>query len=67
MRRNGFRDLRFQVLPGNEEIMRVTGHKVSSPDCHSQSTNSIQCEIWGFHGCDYEEWRLLVCYALWLL
>jgi hypothetical protein len=23
--------------------------------------------IWGFHGGDYEEWRLLGCYAVWLL
>jgi hypothetical protein len=25
------------------------------------------CKIWGFHGGDYEEWRLLGCYAVWLL
>jgi hypothetical protein len=25
------------------------------------------CKIWGFHGSDYEEWRLLECYAVWLL
>jgi hypothetical protein len=24
-------------------------------------------KIWGFHGCDYEEWCLLGCYAVWLL
>jgi hypothetical protein len=24
------------------------------------------CKIWGFHGGDYEEWRLLGCYAAWL-
>jgi hypothetical protein len=24
-------------------------------------------KICGFHGCDYEEWRLLGCYAAWLL
>jgi hypothetical protein len=24
-------------------------------------------KIWGFHGSDYEEWRLLECYAMWLL
>jgi hypothetical protein len=25
------------------------------------------CKIWGFHGGDYEELRLLGCYAMWLL
>jgi hypothetical protein len=25
------------------------------------------CKISGFHGNDYEEWRLLGCYAVWLL
>jgi hypothetical protein len=24
------------------------------------------CKIWGFHGDDYEKWRLLGCYAVWL-
>jgi hypothetical protein len=23
-----------------------------------------ECKIWGFHGGDYEEWRLLGCYAV---
>jgi hypothetical protein len=27
----------------------------------------MQCEIWGFHGCDYEECRLMGCNAVWLL
>jgi hypothetical protein len=26
-----------------------------------------KCKIWGFHGGDYEEWRILGCYAMWLL
>jgi hypothetical protein len=25
------------------------------------------CNISGFHGGNYEEWRLLGCYAVWLL
>jgi hypothetical protein len=25
------------------------------------------CKIWGFHGGDYEELRLLGCYTVWLL
>jgi hypothetical protein len=27
----------------------------------------IFCNIWGFHGGDYEEWCLLGCYVVWLL
>jgi hypothetical protein len=26
-----------------------------------------RCKIWDFHGGDYWEWRLLGCYAVWLL
>jgi hypothetical protein len=25
---------------------------------------NVQCKILGFHGGDYEEWRLLGCYAV---
>jgi hypothetical protein len=25
------------------------------------------CKIWGFHAGDFEEWRLLGCYVVWLL
>jgi hypothetical protein len=25
------------------------------------------CKIWGFHGCEYEECRLIGCYTAWLL
>jgi hypothetical protein len=31
------------------------------------SSNYAKRKIWGFHGGDYEEWRLLGCYAVWLL
>jgi hypothetical protein len=27
----------------------------------------LGCKISGFHGGDYEEWRFLGCYAVWLL
>jgi hypothetical protein len=27
----------------------------------------VKCKIWGFHGGDYEQLRLLGCYAVWLL
>jgi hypothetical protein len=30
-------------------------------------THKWLCKIWGFHGGDYEECRLLGCYAGWLL
>jgi hypothetical protein len=30
-------------------------------------TYADTCKIWGFHGGDYEEWRLLGCYTVWLL
>jgi hypothetical protein len=30
-------------------------------------TNHRVYKIWGFHGNDYEECRLLKCYAVWLL
>jgi hypothetical protein len=29
-------------------------------------TKTIQCRIWGFHGGDYEEFRLLGCGAMWV-
>jgi hypothetical protein len=29
--------------------------------------NLFLCKVWGFNGGDYEEWRLLGCYAVWLL
>jgi hypothetical protein len=32
-----------------------------------QNTSFELCKIWGFHSNDYEEWRLLRCYAVWLL
>jgi hypothetical protein len=28
---------------------------------------NLLSKIWGFHGSDYVEWRLLGCYAVWLL
>jgi hypothetical protein len=33
----------------------------------TESSQLKQCKIWCFHGCDYEEWCLLGCYAVWLL
>jgi hypothetical protein len=33
----------------------------------SKNITFLQCKIWGFHGGDYEEWRLLGYYTVWLL
>jgi hypothetical protein len=32
-----------------------------------KAISCLLCKISGFHGGDYEEWRLLGCYAVWLL
>jgi hypothetical protein len=34
---------------------------------NSDPKQSSECKISGFHGRNYEEWRLLGCYAVWLL
>jgi hypothetical protein len=33
----------------------------------TESSRLMLCTIWGFHGGDHEECRLLGCYAVWLL
>jgi hypothetical protein len=33
----------------------------------TKSSRLMLCKIWGFHGCDYYKFRLLGCYAVWLL
>jgi hypothetical protein len=43
------------VVYSGKRIMIFPGNKLRS------------CKIWGFHGGDYEEWRLLGCYDVWLL
>jgi hypothetical protein len=55
----------------------VSRHRCSRPHTTlpvtvAMSTNCCNnilspCKIWAFHGGDYEEWRLLGCYAEWLL
>jgi hypothetical protein len=35
--------------------------------CGGFSNLFINVRFEGFHGGDYEEWRLLGCYAVWLL
>jgi hypothetical protein len=42
-----------------------SSQSASSPFIHWRTCQL--CNIWDFHGGDYEEWRLLGCYALWLL
>jgi hypothetical protein len=34
---------------------------------HIPEDGILQCKFWGFRGGDYEEWRLLECYGVWLL
>jgi hypothetical protein len=48
---------RFDVLQYYVRI--VCGHMSNRPD--------YSIIFLGFHGADYEEWRLLGCYAVWLL
>jgi hypothetical protein len=33
----------------------------------TRNKQTVLRKVWGFHGGDYEEWRLLECYAVWLL
>jgi hypothetical protein len=33
----------------------------------TEPSHLMLCKIWGFHGADYEECRLLGCYVVWLL
>jgi hypothetical protein len=40
---------------------------ISEAGIYSNSQNVFGRKIWGFHGDDYEEWRLLGCCAVWLL
>jgi hypothetical protein len=40
--------------------------RLLAPNSHWQIP-SRKCNIWGFHGGDYEEWCLLGCHAVWLL
>jgi hypothetical protein len=42
--------------PDRMEIMEETEH------C---STQLMLCNVWGSHGGDYEEFRLLGCYTVW--
>jgi hypothetical protein len=42
---------------------RVTEQRRCSTHGNEMNTN----KIWGFHGGDYEQWRLPGCYAVWLL
>jgi hypothetical protein len=42
------------------------GLQIHSP-IHVDSVLPILCKIWGLHGGNYEECRLLGCYAMWLL
>jgi hypothetical protein len=60
-----------RISPNLRSVLRylVTANVV--PSAPIIFTLMIQAEsrgkIWGFHGGDYEECRLLGCYAVWLL
>jgi hypothetical protein len=44
---------------------QLRSQNVAGPIYTDLNMNSVLCKIWGFHGCDYEECRLLRCGALW--
>jgi hypothetical protein len=51
-------------------LLQIYGEIVRRYDVKSELRHKRYiklCKIWGFHGGDYEEWRLLRCYAVWLL
>jgi hypothetical protein len=37
----------------------------NNPIFKRNAHNTLLCKIWGFHGGDYEEWRLMGRYAVW--
>jgi hypothetical protein len=49
----------FEIRAGIDLCVTKIGNEAK--DC------MYLCKIWGFHDGDYEEWRLLGCYAVWLL
>jgi hypothetical protein len=51
-----FWDIKPQFVPHRRHYVSTT-----------ELSQLMLCKIWGFHGDDYEEWRLLACYAAWLL
>jgi hypothetical protein len=42
-------------------------HCTQSGVRYREQIESKRCKIWGSHDGDYEEWRLLGCYAVWFL
>jgi hypothetical protein len=63
-----------RVLSNEVEESRLLGYKNpvrTSQETHyvsaTESSQLMLYKIWGFHGGDYEECRLLWCYAVWLL
>jgi hypothetical protein len=69
--------LLFKILVfhgGNYEESHLLRYKTTvrtSQETHyisaTETSRLMLCKIWGFHGGDYKEWRLLSCYAVWLL
>jgi hypothetical protein len=59
--------LSSSLLPETSEVqnLQLKLDKLES-SCVLFERNNV-CEIRGFRGGNYEEWRLLGCYAVWLL
>jgi hypothetical protein len=54
----------------SKEIVHVTAaviHKIYVFWFECRESENLFCKISGFHGGDYEELRLLGCYAVWFL
>jgi hypothetical protein len=63
----------YIINPAYEECS-LLGYKTpvrTSQETHyfstTESSQLMLCKICGFHGGDYDEYRLLGCYAVWLL
>jgi hypothetical protein len=58
------------VTMKNSVICDIKTHVRTSQETHyvsgTESSRSMLCKIWGFHGDDYEECRLVGCWAVWL-
>jgi hypothetical protein len=59
--------LKMEVICFSENATIFNGlHGAISQNIKFFKTKELD-KIWGFHGGDHEEWRLLGCYAMWLL
>jgi hypothetical protein len=64
------RQLSATFLSARDYVMNTSKENIacaSSFDIEDGSSSYFLYKIWSFHCDDYEEWRHLGCYALWLL